>query len=143
MAGEQASGMWFTLGTRGLGLRYRGVGRNISRGWGEVIVNVVLQKDSNCTDLFPNTLYWKCIKFGGGGGRCPLQPSVLRHYLGHVDFMFSHFRLRWVASANGSTRLVTFHMALRKYELTRLTLKPCEHLRMGTKCRVKPLINFE
>ena len=45
----------------------RGVGRNFSRG---VVLNAIFQKVFFCTDLLPNTLYRKCMKFApkkGGG----------------------------------------------------------------------------
>ena len=52
----------------------RGVGKNLSRGGG--VLDETFQKGSLCTDLFPNTLCRKCIKFtphkkakGGGGSR--------------------------------------------------------------------------
>ena len=52
----------------------RGVGRTFSR-W--VVLNATFQKLNFCTDLVPNTLYRKCIKFAhkrGGGGRPTTRP---------------------------------------------------------------------
>ena len=67
----------------------RGVGRNFSMG---VVLNVFFfKKGSYCTDLFPNTLYRKCIKFGPKkmGSSDPSDPSPfpIRPCLGSI-FIF-------------------------------------------------------
>ena len=44
---------------------FRGVGRHFSRGGGRFKCSFFpfFKKDLFCTDLFPNTLHWKCIRF--------------------------------------------------------------------------------
>ena len=52
----------------------RGVGRNFTGGWGGVVLNVNFYKGYFCTDLFPNTLYKKCVESP------PPFPTPLIHF---------------------------------------------------------------
>ena len=70
----------------------RGVGRNFSTGGG-VVLNGNFLKGCYCTDLCPNTLYRKCIKFAPKkGGRPPpplptpltIEDDLLNNSLYHV-----------------------------------------------------------
>ena len=53
----------------------RGVGRNFPR---VVVLNAIFHKGYLFTDLFPNTLYRKCIKFAPkkGGSSDPSDPPL-------------------------------------------------------------------
>ena len=85
---------------------FRGVGRTFSRG---VVLNAAFQKGYFCTDLIPNTLYRKCIKFAQKKDPDPPDPPPpsLRSWIWMRHFIFESFPLfHWHQYANMNPRFL-------------------------------------
>ena len=62
------------------------------------MLNINFLKGYFCTDLYPNTLYRKCIKVapkkGGGGSSAPPLPTPLYVAYTVISFCFTRFNLQ-------------------------------------------------